>query len=61
MASVTKEFLIDIGHDVKFFQTDNGTEFVNEAFASLCRETTIHHDLTGVDGPTHNGVVANSA
>ena len=36
---------------------DNGTEFVNEAFASLCREKTIHHELTGVDGRKHNGVV----
>ena len=58
VASVTKEFLADGGGGVIRFTTDNGTEFVNETFASLCREKTIHHELTGVDGPKHNGVVA---
>ena len=55
--SATKEFLADVGVGVKRFRTDNGTELVNETFASLCREKTIHHELTGVDGPKHNGVV----
>ena len=49
VASATKEFLADVGGGVKRFGTDNGTEFVNETSASLCREKTIHHELTGVD------------
>ena len=39
------------------FRTDNGTEFVNEIFARLCSDQTIHHEHTGVDEPKHNGVV----
>ena len=57
LASATKEFRTDVGGGVKQFRTDNGTEFVNETFASLCREKTIYHELTGVDRPKHNGVV----
>ena len=57
LASATKEFLADVGGGVKRFRTDNGTGFVNETFAGLCREKTIHHGFTGVDGPKHNRVV----
>ena len=57
MASATKEFLVDVGGGVKRFRTDNGTEFVNETFVSLCKEKTIHHELTVVYGPKYNGVV----
>ena len=58
LASATKEFRTDVGGGVKQFRTDNGTEFVNETFASLCREKTIYHELTGVDRPKHNGAVS---
>ena len=57
VASATMEFRADVGGGVKRFRTGNGTEFVDETFASLCREKTIHHEITGVDGPKHNGVV----
>ena len=57
VASATKEFLADVGGGIERFRTDNGTEFVLKTFASLCREKTVHHELTGVDGPKHNGLV----
>ena len=37
VASATKEILADVGDGVKRFRTDNGTEFVNATFESLCR------------------------
>ncbi|CAN0512131.1 unnamed protein product, partial [Laminaria digitata] len=56
VAAATKQFLADVGGDVKCFRTDNGAEFVNENFARLCGDKTIRHEHTGVDGPKHNGV-----
>ncbi|CAN0528754.1 unnamed protein product [Laminaria digitata] len=57
VAAATKQFLADVGGDVKCFRTDNGADFVNESFARLCGDKTIRHEHTGVDGPKHNGVV----
>ncbi|CAN0338393.1 unnamed protein product, partial [Laminaria digitata] len=57
VAAATKQFLADVGGDVKCFRTDNGAEFVNETFARLCGDKTIRHEHTGVDGPKHNGMV----
>ncbi|CAN0397216.1 unnamed protein product, partial [Laminaria digitata] len=56
VAAATKQFLADVGGDVKCFRTDNATEFVNETFARLCGDKTILHEHAGVDGPKHNGV-----
>ncbi|CAM9207412.1 unnamed protein product, partial [Laminaria digitata] len=57
VAAAAKQILADVGGDVKCFRTDNGAEYVNETFARLCDDKTIRHELTGVDGPEHNGVV----
>ncbi|CAM9595442.1 unnamed protein product, partial [Laminaria digitata] len=56
VAAATKQFLADVGGDVKCFRTDNGVEFVNETFARLCGDKTTRHEHTGVDEPKHNGV-----
>ena len=50
-------WLADVGDDAKRFRTYNGDEFVNEMFATICRDKTIRHKHTGVNGPKHNGVV----
>ncbi|CAM9826452.1 unnamed protein product, partial [Laminaria digitata] len=46
VAAATKQFLADVGGDVKCFRTDNGVEFVNETFARLCGDKTILHEHT---------------
>ena len=57
MASATKRFLANVGGGVKCFRTDHGTVFVDETFARMCSDLTIHHEHTGVDGPNYSGVV----
>ena len=57
MAAATTKFLADVGDAVKCFRTDNGADFTNEMFATICRDKTIRHKHTGVNGPKHNGVV----
>ncbi|MEP5245481.1 MAG: DDE-type integrase/transposase/recombinase, partial [Alphaproteobacteria bacterium] len=57
VTAATRKFLADVGGAVECFRTDNGTEFVNALFASLCANEKIRHGHTGVDGPKHNGVV----
>ena len=55
--AATRKFLADIGGAVVCFRTDNGSEFVNALFASLCEDEKILHEHNGVDRPKHNGVV----
>ena len=54
VVTAMKQFLADVVGDVKCFRTDSGTAFMNE---TLCGDKTIRHEHTGVDGPTHNGVI----
>ena len=49
-ARVRSTWLADVGDDAKRFRTYNGDEFVNEMFATICRDKTIRHEHTEVNG-----------
>lgn len=44
------------GKRIKCLRTDNGLEFLNEKFASLCKSAGISRHLTTARTPQHNGL-----
>jgi hypothetical protein len=48
---------IEIGSKIKTIRTDNGKEFINEKFFTICKNEGIKHQKTVPDNPQSNGVV----